>query len=875
MTAKPLYFTICSRNYLAYAITLGRSLQSADPAARFLIFLADEAPAPTDQQRIGFETIACADLAIPSFEDMVLRYSIMEFNTAIKPFCFQHIFAVMGEACAVYLDPDIFVVRPLEAVEAALKAGASLVLTPHSEAPLDDGADPDDARLLRTGVYNLGFAAFADTDETRRFLGWWGERLRADCRVALSEGIFVDQKWMDLAPAYLRATHILHNPGYNAAYWNLAHRPVRRAGDAWMAGDAPLVFFHFSGVVPGNAGVFSKHQDRFGVGDIGELRDLLSQYIHALDANGHTYWKGVAYGYGYDGEGKAISDIARAVYRNAFPQPADQPMTPGEALDALCNAPAPGMAQSPGPITRFTHALWLMRDDLHSHFDLATPSGRINYNGWLLRSGVEEHRLEPRYLAHLGVVDQPAEAAAVATPARTGRLGAPLRLLLKYRHHLRPLAAIVPIGLLTRFKHALNRQLDRAAPSELSAFGLQAGSQAAEEVAVPATLADALELAPDGTGVTAVYGYFATESGVGEAGRRTYRALRAVGRPVSARLIGTRGHFAESIAFDLPLDSANTPADVHLFHMNADELCHANLRLGDQPFSPERLRVGYWAWELDRFPDAWAPAFDRVDEIWVPSAFTRACVQSATDKPVHVIPHPVPVPDPVSKAQQASARLRFGLPHDKIAFLTLFDFNSFIERKNPYAALAAFAEARAQADNLALVIKCHGHTRFDAVRQQLMKYIRALPDVYVIDRVLSGEEMDALYAACDGLVSLHRSEGFGLTIAEAMARAMPVIATGYSGNADFLDDSVGVPVPYTLIPVAPDAYPFWEGCVWAEPDTGFAARAMVELAGDEGLRARLGAAARTRIAERLSLEAVGRQMDTLLEARLAARADAA
>ncbi|MFN3835005.1 MAG: glycosyltransferase [Glycocaulis sp.] len=864
MTAKPLYFTICSRNYLAYAITLGRSLRAADSEARFVIFLADEVPAPADQARIGFETVTASAIGIPGFDDMVLRYSIMEFNTAIKPFCFQHVFSVMGAESAVYLDPDIFVLRPLDAVEAALKDGAGLVLTPHSEAPLDDGADPDDARLLRTGSYNLGFAAFADTDETRRFLHWWGERLRSDCRVAISEGLFVDQKWMDLAPAYVRATHILHHPGYNAAYWNLAHRPVTVSGADWMARGEPLVFFHFSGVVPGNPAIFSKHQDRFTVADIGPLKGLLERYLEALDANGHSYWKGVPYGYGFDAEGAAVSDIARAVYRHAFPKPCDEPLAAGEALDALCNAPFADLPQNPGPVTNFTYALWAGREDLRAHFDLATPSGRVDYNGWILQSGIGEHRIEPRYLAHLGVTGSNAPLA--------GRLGAPVRLLLKYRHLLRPLAALVPSGLATRFKRALNRELDRAAPSELSAFGLQRPETDPAMEAVPGALDDALAAGNGGSGVTAVYGYFHTENGVGEAGRRTFRALRAVGRPVSARVVGTRGHFSESIAFDIAPGPAGVPADVHLFHMNADELCHADLRLEDGAFSAERLRVGYWAWELDRFPQAWAPAFERVDEIWVPSSFTRDCVQAATSIPVQVMPHPVPVPDMAGPEAVAAARRRFALPQDKICFLTVFDFNSFIDRKNPQGALAAFAEARAQAGNLALIVKCHGNARFDGVRQLLMRYLRALPDVYVIDRVLTGEEMDALYTACDGLVSLHRSEGFGLTIAEAMARGLPVVATDYSGNTDFLDDSTGIPVPCELVPVAPDAYPHGEGCVWADPDTGFAARSLVTLAGDAGLRQRLGDAARQRIAERLSFEVVGRQMDARLEACLAARA---
>ncbi len=814
MTTKPLYFTICSRNYLAYAVTLGRSLSAADPDARFVIFLADEALAPNDAPRVGFETIVASALGIPAFEDMVLRYSIMEFNTAIKPFCFQHIFSVMGEKSAVYLDPDIMVLRQLEAVEAALQDGAGLVLTPHSEGPLDDGGDPDDGRLLRTGVYNLGFAAFADTAQTRRFLAWWGERLRADCRVALSEGLFVDQKWMDLAPAYVRDTRILHHPGYNAAYWNLVHRPITRKGKNWFAAGEPLVFFHFSGVVPGNKSVFSKHQDRFQAGDIGPLADLLERYLDALAANRHGYWKGVPYGYGFDGDGRPISDFARAVYRRAFPAPGSVPVQAGEALDAVCNTPYEGLAQSPGPVTNFTYEIWAARDDLHAHFDLRTPSGRIDFNGWLLSSGIREHRIEPRYLAHLGVQDAPAGSAGVT------RLPVMVGLLLRYRQILRPLTALVPASLVVRVKRAINRELDQATPTELP-------------TTEPAQSPTALSSAPAAPGSAAVYGYFATESGVGEAGRRTFRALRAVGWPVSARLLTTRGHFADAIRFDVPFDDARQSADIHLFHVNADEMCTASERLEEGALSPARLRVGYWAWELDRFPQAWLPAFDTVDEIWVPSAFTQASVQAVTTKPVLVMPHPVPLPELPNADMAADARKRFALPDGKLTFLTMFDFNSFIDRKNPWAALEAFAQARAEVDNLALVVKCHGHSRFDGERQRLMAYIRSLPDVYVIDRVLTPEEMEWLYAACDGLLSLHRSEGFGLTIAEAMARARVAVATGYSGNVDFLDESCGVPVPFSLVEVPANAYPHGEGCVWAEPDTGFAARALVSLAGDE------------------------------------------
>ena len=188
---------------MAYALTLGRSLRKADPNAEFVIFLADERPDPTATPDIEFELVPASELPLPYFSDMAVRYSIMEFNTAIKPACFKYLLGERGHVGAVYLDPDIYVLRPLDHVETALREGANLVLTPHALSPLDDGEDPDDLRILRTGAYNLGFAAFSRSKHSLAFLDWWDARLAKDCRVALDDGLFVDQKWMDLAPSYV------------------------------------------------------------------------------------------------------------------------------------------------------------------------------------------------------------------------------------------------------------------------------------------------------------------------------------------------------------------------------------------------------------------------------------------------------------------------------------------------------------------------------------------------------------------------------------------------------------------------------------------------------------------------------------------------
>jgi hypothetical protein len=161
--------------------------------------------------------------------DMAARYSIMEMNTAVKPFCFEWLFRDQGFDRAVYIDPDILLVAPLRELTQAFDGGAAIVLTPHSLLPLDDGKDPDDIRLMRTGAYNLGFCGVASSSSGARFLAWWGQHLIDDCIVDLENGIFVDQKFCDLVPCYFEDTVVLRHPGYNVAYWNLNGRRVARA----------------------------------------------------------------------------------------------------------------------------------------------------------------------------------------------------------------------------------------------------------------------------------------------------------------------------------------------------------------------------------------------------------------------------------------------------------------------------------------------------------------------------------------------------------------------------------------------------------------------------------------------------------------------
>jgi len=845
-----VYFTICSKNYLAYALTLGRSLEASDPAARLIIFLADTPPTDEEAELIPFEWIDVAQLSIPTLADMQIRYSVMEFNTAIKAACFQYVFDELGHDGAIYLDPDIYVLRPLEHVEAALKDGANAVLTPHSMAPLNDGGDPDDLRLLRTGTYNLGFLALRRSEPVSAFLRWWHDRLTLDCRVALDEGIFVDQKWMDLAPSYIPDSFVLRHPGYNTAYWNLSSRPVTKSETGWLAAGEPLHFFHFSGVIPTNGRVFSKHQDRFSIETIGELSALLQTYLRSLLDQGHVAWSAIPYGFSLSGGWARVDATARGVFRRLHPSIVDSAAIESLDLDQVCNAITDQLDHMPdAPITHFTYEIWSARTDLRKAFDLGTRSGRIGFNSWLLSSGAREYKMPKSALDHLRGRPTQADSRMGAHIRQLGFRRALMHEVLSRRHWVKPVIERLPQTWTKRAKAWFSARM--VAPQD---FGVETESKKTRAALRPEV---------------SVYGYFDAESGLGQAVRSEIRALRSVGCPAVARRLKAV-EFTNSAGKAVESEEAVSQSAIHLIHVNADQVAVRDGWADPEVFDPAHYRIGYWAWELEVFPQAWQAAFDGVDEIWAPSQFVADAIRkSAGDRPVHVFPHCVEPRAIANSETRQSARLRFALPQDVTLFLSAFDFNSFVERKNPLAALAAIEIAQRENPNIGLVLKCHGGARFEPLRRELFRRARALSHVYIVDQVLDQDGLDALYDAVDGLISLHRSEGFGLTLAEAMACGKAVVATDYSGSADFLDDTVGVPVPCALIPVQPDAYPHGEGAHWADPDVAAAADALVQLAADPARRQRLGEAARERISAQLSSMRVGRDMADRIDSILA------
>ena len=302
-------------------------------------------------------------------------------------------------------------------------------------------------------------------------------------------------------------------------------------------------------------------------------------------------------------------------------------------------------------------------------------------------------------------------------------------------------------------------------------------------------------------------------SGLGTASRGYLSALE--GAAVPARIFPVVEGFEHQK--QLPFDTGRAPRrpyKISLVQLNADATYNA-LKLIPEEFSQDRYRIALWVWELAAFPPEWHEFIERYDEIWVPSKFCQRSVAALSSKPVKVMPYVVPVSD---APLDLSVRQSWGLPEDAFVFLYMFDASSYLARKNPLALIDAFIAEFGSDPKVILALKVSyaqfAHAEFEAVR----KRCSGRRNIRLIDEVVDAKDVLRFVDAADCYVSPHRSEGFGLTVAEAMSRGKPVIATDYGGTKDFLTEKNGYPIPYKLIEIDQTMGPYQQGYVWANPD---------------------------------------------------------
>ncbi|HXH41605.1 MAG TPA: glycosyltransferase family 4 protein [Thermoanaerobaculia bacterium] len=731
-------FSIISPNYRHAARVLMASVERHHPEwERFVLFVGDASTGDHDDEM--FTSVRLEALRLPHPRQFCFRYSILELNTAVKPWMLEHLFE-RGYDRVIYIDPDIVLYSPLVEIEQA-PSETFLTLTPHLTGSIEGDEHPCERTILQAGTYNLGFLAVTRQPQLSRFLKWWQEKLEFECVVDPVRGLFVDQKWIDLTPGLFPEVRILRHDGYNVAYWNLGQRKVSREGDSYAVNGQTLRFFHFSGYDPASPDTVSKHSYYTQkVRDFGDASKLFHDYDIALRTAGYESFRNAPYAYGVFADGTRLPDVAREAYRNS------------SALQSSCG------------------------DDPFQHPEVFR--------------GLRDRPRSPR-------------AARVAVRA--------------YRtlSRARPLVLLFPRKLRTAMREFLLGRRETTPPM---------ASRAATSL-------------PPGLNIV---GNAMHDTGVGESARLCQKACEASG--LSSHLIDVGN----------PDGLAQQPVyRTSIYHVNADQLPAVYNDMPDL-FSASSYNIGCWHWELPELPDELASSAEPLDEIWAPSAFIQRAISPKVTIPVVHMPHGIEV-----TSMEACSPEELGVPRGRFPFLCMFDFDSVMHRKNPLGAAEAFRRAFPHEGSPALLIKAGHAAGHPKEYAELKEQLRGIPNVYLTDRMLSRARVNGLLAACDGIVSLHRSEGFGLILAEAMYLGKPVIATGWSGNMDFMDTRNSCPVGYEIVTLdrAYGSYP--AGQHWAEPDIDHAAHFLRRVFEDTDYRRQLGERARDTIRSQFSPEAAG------------------
>lgn len=580
---------------------------------------------------------------------------------------------------------------------------------------------------------------------------------------------------------------------------------------------------------------------------------------------------------------------------------------------ALLTDPAPEAVPAVRPVlTRFLKQIWIMRPDLQANFDLRTETGQQEFVWWCFTHGIAELELgrfvteeQKRYLNEpvdvlptgglLPVTrlmlrlwqQRPELQAAFPLDSARGRASlviwyfttglAELRLdallddgqmrTLKSPVNDRTPAVPIAWAMIWSNDTALQKRFPDPADPAFAQWAEGDGRKAhpllerlaaasvKSDVSAPAIRHGVMEMAK---GVNLI-GYARGQFGIGEDVRQAAFALQAAGVPFSICNIEPGPEVSQDDHSVEPLIGNRLPYAVNLLCATGMETARLAATEGKRLFEG-RHTIGYWPWELPEWPAAWGHAYDFVDEIWASSRYSFEAYRKSSPKPVRHLPMAVTV-DGTAHLQRPD----FGLPDDRFLFVFAFDALSSFARKNPQACVRAFRQAFPLGrEPVGLVIKAMRAVPEHPVWQEILEAAAADPRILIVDRTLDKAAVLDLYRSCDAFLSLHRAEGFGRGIAEAMMLGKPAIVTGFSGNMDFTTPGTAALVDHGMQAVAPGEYAFADGLSWADPDVGHAAWWMRRLIEDPWLRHRLADQGRALTRATYAPAAVGQGYAALL-----------
>ncbi|NOU66232.1 glycosyltransferase [Paenibacillus sp. LMG 31461] len=496
------------------------------------------------------------------------------------------------------------------------------------------------------------------------------------------------------------------------------------------------------------------------------------------------------------------------------------------------------------------YTLWLSRNDLKNVFSDILGKDRLSFCHWFIDSAEREYGFTNDYidpvknsLAFVENDNNQIKTNSESENLNTHRVSF-ARKIYSLAIWAKPLLIkIVPTSSKEKLKK-LKEQLQRKAyPPFVTNLNNTDRNQTAE------VLSQGINL----------IGYSRSQTGVGESCRLAAQSLNAANVPfgIINYNVGNPASNTDNTWVNKEIESSQY--NVNVFHINADQMPVAYAHLGSEVFE-NRYNIGYWHWELPDFPEEWKSSFQFVNEIWVPSQFIMDCISKKSPVPVVKIPHGISLNVPIGIGRES-----FKLPEKQFLFLTMYDAYSYQERKNPNAVIDVFKKSFDQNDaTVGLVIKVNHSKDHPEELKFLEEKIKGYKNIYILAETMSREKVNALINSTDCFVSLHRSEGFGLGLAEAMYLGKPVVGTNWSANIDFMNVKNSCVVDFELVQLGKDYGPYKAYQSWANPDLDHAVYYMRRLVSDPEYYQQIASLGQQTIKNDFSPEAVGKQAEDRL-----------
>jgi hypothetical protein len=308
---KHIVCTIASENYAPYVGVLAKSLIETNPEIEVCWLIVDRKSDFRPPASWNIKCLFVEDLGIPDYEYLAFVYSIVEWNTNVKPTFIKYLLELPETGVVTYLDPDIMVFNSLKYL-LDLHCDHDILLTPHAMSPVPVDYPYEDRLFLKSGIWNLGFVSFTNSEESKRILSWWENACLGFGFNDAGAGVFVDQKWANIFQAISTRVGVVRNSGYNVAYWNLFERPISNLNGAWfISGVVPLTFYHFSGYKFNRLDELTTHTPGFSVQEFG-LTDLFYSYRNLwASAKSEVVNSRTDYSFGSFYSGRKIPDMIR------------------------------------------------------------------------------------------------------------------------------------------------------------------------------------------------------------------------------------------------------------------------------------------------------------------------------------------------------------------------------------------------------------------------------------------------------------------------------------------------------------------------------------------------------------------------------------